>query len=196
MCEGLGMFLLAVKLAVTPLMALAASLAARRWGDAIGGWLVGLPITSGPVAVFLAIEQGPAFAADAAAGSIAGVAAQAALGPRVSGVTASFPLIGASIAAFAFLAEGPAAGVAAMRGMAAALYVFAVFFLIAGAALERMPIAAAFALATAGALVTQGATLGFVRSRGQKGAAEAEAAASSPGPSAGRYSSSSEPSPQ
>src|SRR5215218_6073961 len=35
---------------------LLASLAVRRWGDAIGGWLVGLPLTSGPVAAFLAIQ--------------------------------------------------------------------------------------------------------------------------------------------
>jgi hypothetical protein len=67
------MSLLAVKLVPTPLVVLAASLAARRWGDVVGGWLVGLPLTSGPVALFLARERGPAFAADAAAGSLAGV---------------------------------------------------------------------------------------------------------------------------
>jgi hypothetical protein len=68
---------LAVKLIVTPLMILAASLVGRRWGDAAGGWLVGLPLTSGPVAVFLAVEHGPGFAAEASAGSLAGVVAQA-----------------------------------------------------------------------------------------------------------------------
>ncbi|HYA74451.1 MAG TPA: hypothetical protein VEF36_14965 [Roseiarcus sp.] len=70
------MSLLAVKLIVTPLMILAASLAGRRWGAAVGGWLVGLPLTSGPVAVFLAVEHGPGFAAEASAGSLAGVVAQ------------------------------------------------------------------------------------------------------------------------
>jgi hypothetical protein len=69
--------LLAVKLIVTPLMILAASLAGRRWGTAVGGWLVGLPLTSGPVAVFLAIERGADFAAEASAGSLASVVAQA-----------------------------------------------------------------------------------------------------------------------
>ncbi len=67
------MSLLAVKLIVTPLMILAASLVGRRWGAAVGGWLVGLPLTSGPVAVFLAIEHGAGFAAEASAGSLAGV---------------------------------------------------------------------------------------------------------------------------
>ncbi len=72
------MNLLAVKLIVTPLMILATSLVGRRWGDALGGWLVGLPLTSGPVAVFLAVERGADFAADSSAGSLAGVIAQAA----------------------------------------------------------------------------------------------------------------------
>jgi hypothetical protein len=72
------MSLLAIKLIVTPLVVLLASLAARRWGDAVGGWLVGLPLTSAPISVFLAIEQGPSFAAQAADGSIAGVLSQAA----------------------------------------------------------------------------------------------------------------------
>ncbi len=71
------MSVLAVKLIVTPLMILAASLVGRRWGDAMGGWLVGLPLTSGPVAVFLAVEHGAGFAAEASAGSLAGVVAQA-----------------------------------------------------------------------------------------------------------------------
>src|ERR1700678_622543 len=50
---------------------------AGRWGDAFGGWLAGLPVTSAPVAAFLAIEHGPAFAAAASAGSVAAVASQA-----------------------------------------------------------------------------------------------------------------------
>jgi hypothetical protein len=41
-------------------------------------WLVGLPFTSAPVALFLAVGQGPAFAAAAAAGTLAGTISQAA----------------------------------------------------------------------------------------------------------------------
>ncbi len=263
------MSLLEIKLIVTPLVVLVATLAARRWGDAVGGWLVGPPLTSGPVSVFLALEQGPGFAAGAADGSLAGVVAQAAfclgyaalarggvaaalaagtfayvaaatalveaglsraalflaafaalamvlwlvprrfpsvsvnavgwretlarmvvttalvvgltsvattLGPRASGVAASFPLIGASIAAFAHLRQGPAAGISVMRGMASALHAFAVFFLLAGSTLTRIPLLAAFGVAAAGALITQGVTLRFVRPaqkrrRGRWGAA-------------------------
>ena len=71
------MGLILAKLVLTPLVILAASLASRRWGDAVGGWLVGLPLISGPVSAFLTIERGPEFAAAASAGSIAGVAAEA-----------------------------------------------------------------------------------------------------------------------
>jgi hypothetical protein len=69
--------LLLTKLILTPLVILAALWVARRWGDAFGGWLAGLPLTSAPVAAFLAVEHGPAFAAAASAGSVAAVASQA-----------------------------------------------------------------------------------------------------------------------
>lgn len=69
---------LALKLVVTPVLIGAASLAGRRWGQAVGGWLVGLPLTSGPVAAFLALEHGIGFAAPVALGSLAGVLAEVA----------------------------------------------------------------------------------------------------------------------
>ena len=67
------MILVAIKLMLTPLIMGSATLASRRWGDAVGGWLVGLPVISGPVSVYLLIERGADFAAVAAAGSISGV---------------------------------------------------------------------------------------------------------------------------
>src|SRR5206468_4148284 len=42
------------------------------------GWFVGFPLTSGPIALILALEQGVDFAAAAAAGSMAGAIAQSA----------------------------------------------------------------------------------------------------------------------
>ena len=67
--------LLLLKLTLTPLLVGGASLAARRWGPAIGGWIVALPLTSGPVLFFLALDQGPAFAADATVGTLLGLGA-------------------------------------------------------------------------------------------------------------------------
>jgi hypothetical protein len=61
-----------LKVAATPLLMVLVSLAGRRFGHGVGGWLTGLPLTSGPVSLFLAVEQGPAFARDAAPGMLAG----------------------------------------------------------------------------------------------------------------------------
>jgi hypothetical protein len=247
------MTLLLIKLFVTPLMVLAASLTGRRWGEAFGGWLVGLPLTSGPVAVFLAVEHGPGFALEASAGSLAGVAAQAGfclgyaalasfgwplgvaggglayagiavalqyaqlshavlflialalalvalpknavargvaappqwdiplrivvvtafvialtsfaatLGARASGVIASFPLIGAALAVFAQRAQGPMAGVDVLRGMAGALFGFAMFFYVLSLLLPRTGLPVAFCGAALSALLTQGLTLRSLR---------------------------------
>ncbi|HEY1168648.1 MAG TPA: hypothetical protein VGE81_06685 [Candidatus Limnocylindrales bacterium] len=67
------MALLLLKLVLTPILIGGASLAARRWGPSVGGWIVALPLTSGPVALYIALDHGNAFAAGAAKGSIAGL---------------------------------------------------------------------------------------------------------------------------
>lgn len=61
------------KLLLTPLIVLAATLVARRWGESIGGLFIALPLTSGPVSVFLAIQQGRPFAAAAANSAMLGL---------------------------------------------------------------------------------------------------------------------------
>lgn len=63
---------LALKLTLAPILIGVASLAGRRWGPAISGWLVGLPLTSGPVIFLLALAHGATFAAAAAVGTLAG----------------------------------------------------------------------------------------------------------------------------
>lgn len=74
------MALLLLKLVVTPLFIGGASLVARRWGPAFGGWIIALPLTSGPVALFLALDRGSAFASAAAEASLAGCVAISAYG--------------------------------------------------------------------------------------------------------------------
>jgi hypothetical protein len=250
------MNLLVVKLIVTPLLILVCSLAGRRWGEAISGWLVGLPLTSGPVAVFLAIEQGPQFVAQSSAGSLAGVIAQACfciaystlavrgwpaavlagslaflacaailqwaelthlallllgfaslgvtiyvlpkshiirsetvhpwwdiparmaiatglvvgltslaavLGPRVSGVLATFPIFVIILTVFAHRLQGPGAGMEVLRGMATALFGFAVFFYVLSFAIVATSVALAFAAATICALTIQTTSLQFIQ---------------------------------
>ena len=71
------MAILILKLTLTPVLIGAASLASRRWGSEVGGWLVGIPFTSGPIAFFLALGPGAHFAADASVGILAGAVSQA-----------------------------------------------------------------------------------------------------------------------
>ena len=63
---------LVVKLTLTPTLIAVISLLGRRWGPDVSGWLVGLPFTSGPIALLLALDHGAAFAAAAAQGILAG----------------------------------------------------------------------------------------------------------------------------
>ncbi len=65
--------MLLLKLILTPLLLGGVTLAGRKFGPTVSGWLVGLPLTSGPVSFFLALEQGTVFAAHAAQGTLMGV---------------------------------------------------------------------------------------------------------------------------
>lgn len=67
-----------LKLILTPLLIGSASLVGRRYGAAVGGWLVGLPLTSAPIVLFLAIEHGTGFASNVAEGTLAGLTSVAA----------------------------------------------------------------------------------------------------------------------
>jgi hypothetical protein len=62
-----------LKLILTPLIVVTVTLVARRWGESIGGLMIGLPLTSGPVSIFLVLEQGRHFAAGASNAAILGL---------------------------------------------------------------------------------------------------------------------------
>lgn len=93
------MGILLLKLTLTPLLIGAASLAGRRWGAEVGGWLVGIPFTSGPIAFFLAIGPGVHFAADAAIGILAGAVSQAAFALAYTWVALRFGWVACAAAA-------------------------------------------------------------------------------------------------
>lgn len=61
-----------LRVLLTPSLIALVSLAGRRWGPAASGLLVGLPLTSGPVLLILALQSGTAFGTDAARGIIFG----------------------------------------------------------------------------------------------------------------------------
>ena len=71
------MWTLVAKLALTPAIVVATTLVGRRFGGAVSGWLVGLPLMSGPITLFFAVEQGKQFAARASVGSLSGTLAEA-----------------------------------------------------------------------------------------------------------------------
>ncbi|HYL70242.1 MAG TPA: hypothetical protein VEY89_02950 [Candidatus Dormibacteraeota bacterium] len=96
------MGILLLKLTLTPVLIGGASLAGRRWGAQVGGWLVGIPFTSGPIAFFLAVGYGAHFAAGASVGILAGGASQTAFALAYSWLALRFGwvrcVIGATVA--------------------------------------------------------------------------------------------------
>ncbi len=246
-----------LKLLLAPLLILLATLAGRRWGPAAGGWLAGLPLTSGPVSLILALEQGPEFAARAALGTLFGLVSLAAfclaygtaarwaawggclggalaafvastlalrnvtlplglafalvctvlasvgaimrggapvgpaprlatgdlsvrmalaavlvliltglaegLGPALAGSLSPIPVFGALLAVYTHRDQGAPAAVQLLRGMVLGSFGFATFMLIVGGLLDRLAVAPAYALASAGALGVHGLTLAVIR---------------------------------
>jgi hypothetical protein len=69
--------ILVLKLTVTPVLIGVSALIGRRWGPGLGGWIVGIPFTSGPIALVLSVSQGGHFAGDTAVGILAGTGSEA-----------------------------------------------------------------------------------------------------------------------
>jgi hypothetical protein len=67
------MILLVMKGLLAPALLAVCTLAARRWGSLVGGWLLGLPLISGPVSYFLLVQHGSGFAESAARGALLGM---------------------------------------------------------------------------------------------------------------------------
>ncbi|MCR5884931.1 hypothetical protein LRS03_19530 [Rhizobacter sp. J219] len=67
--------MLTLKLLLVPAFLLMLSLAGRRFGPQVAGWLAGLPVVTGPILFFLAVERGAGFAADAATLALSAVLA-------------------------------------------------------------------------------------------------------------------------
>jgi hypothetical protein len=247
--------LLLLKATLSPALIGIASWVGRRWGASAGGWCAALPLTSGPVMVAIALERGPAFAAQASLGtllalislaafiliyawiarraswrwsSLAGCAAYLActaalrdvsislplafaivclvllatlrvmpapagvmlsrasrsvrvwwdiplrmllaailvitltsiadtLGPRLSGLLTPFPIAVTILAAFTQHFEGPDAAARLLRGLAAGLFSFAMFFLVAGLAITLWSVTLTFTVATLTALACHAA---------------------------------------
>lgn len=67
-----------LRLALVPGAVWLASLAARRWGHSLSGYLGGLPLIGGPITFYLALDYGAEFAARSATITLAAILGQAA----------------------------------------------------------------------------------------------------------------------
>ncbi|MGE0356926.1 MAG: hypothetical protein AB7P08_08430 [Burkholderiales bacterium] len=168
--------LLFLKLALVPFAVWLASLAARRWGHAVSGYLGGFPMIGGPITLYLAIDHGNEFAARSALVTLAAVAGQAAhmlafsaagrAAGAIAGLTAGWTAYALVSVGVGSLALGPASALA----IAVAGLVLAWRFLPrpgADAGLPAIPPAElwlrlAAALALAAAILFGAATLGPV----------------------------------
>jgi len=108
-----------VLLAVPALVALATALS-RRFGHAVGGVVAGLPLTSGPLSVSLALSHGSGFAARAASASLLGIAASTAACCAYGVVARRRRPLPAAAVALAVFAGIAAAGIVARPGLVAA----------------------------------------------------------------------------
>lgn len=64
--------LLALKLLLSPVLVGGATAIQQKWGHAIGGRVIGLPLTTGPFLIIVAIQEGSTYAANAAHGIVTG----------------------------------------------------------------------------------------------------------------------------
>jgi hypothetical protein len=127
--------ILVLRLVLAPSTVLAASLVQRRLGPLRGGRLIGLPLTTAPFLLVLCLGSGPAAAARAAAGVVAGQLA-------VIGFCAAYGHLAARLAPLLTVAAAVAAAVvsAALVGLIGVAWLIAVVVLAAiGAALLTWP---------------------------------------------------------
>ena len=86
-----GMILLLLRITIAPLIVVASTLVQRRFGSAVSGLLIGLPLTSLPLLWLVALQHGTSFASSMSGAILVGSTAQvivlwmyALLAPRVS----------------------------------------------------------------------------------------------------------------
>lgn len=69
--------MLLIKLLLVPFLVLLITLAGRRWGPSVAGWVAGFPVVTAPTLLFISLDQGVAFAAAAAHASLTAVLSNA-----------------------------------------------------------------------------------------------------------------------
>ncbi|TAK96029.1 MAG: hypothetical protein EPO09_06850 [Aquabacterium sp.] len=83
--------LLILKLVLVPSLIAGVTIAGRRWGPAVAGWLSAFPVIAGPILLFMALEQGASFTATAAVGTLSAVVANIAFGLAYARTARRYP---------------------------------------------------------------------------------------------------------
>jgi hypothetical protein len=90
---------LALKLFLVPFLIYMITLAGRRWGPAVAGWMSAFPVVAGPILLAIAFEHGGAFAATAAEGTLLAVGATLVFCVAYAWASGTFGVAGSMIAA-------------------------------------------------------------------------------------------------
>jgi len=93
-----------IRVVLAPLLVGGSSLATKKWGAGAGGWLLGLPLLSGPISVMLLAERGQDFARHAARGTLLGLVATAAFCAAYAWASRRWPWWGSLLTGYAAFA--------------------------------------------------------------------------------------------
>lgn len=138
--------MLALKLLLVPSLLAIVTLAGRRWGQRIAGWLGSFPIVAGPILLILTLENGASFGAAAAERALAAVAATmgffvlyAKLAPRLSWPASALVSTGSWLVMVAGLGALPQTPIAAAAVALAALMLAPHAMAAGNAPADRVP---------------------------------------------------------
>jgi hypothetical protein len=132
-----------VKLLLTPLIIILATVVSRRWGEGVGGLMIGLPLRMLIATTIL----------------IAITTAASLLGPKWSGLLSPFPVFTFVMVAFAHSQGGSAAAGRFIRGVVRGLFGYLAFFLVVSQLVTQGNLAVAYGLAAVVALGVNGLSL-------------------------------------
>ena len=93
--------ILSLKLFLVPGLIYAVTMAGRRWGPLVAGWLSAFPVVSGPILLAVTLEQGSDFGASAAEGTLFAVVAILIFSLSYAWASSMFGVLGSMSAALA-----------------------------------------------------------------------------------------------
>jgi len=95
---------LLLRIALAPVLVGGSTLAAKKWGAAVGGWMLGLPLLSGPISVIMFTERGSGFAQSAARGTLFGLVATASFCAAYAAASRRWPWWGSLLVGYSAFA--------------------------------------------------------------------------------------------